>query len=676
MTTVKFKAGNIKHCIKEWEYITNDKHVLETVKGCKIDFERTPYQSFKPKPLAFSDEECVFVEQEIENMLDKGVIIPSTHEQGEYISNIFLRPKKDGSHRVILNLKSFNEFVKADHFKMDSIMTCLNLMTKDCYMASIDLKDAYYSVPVAIEDQKFLKFEWNGRLYQYTCLAMGLACAPRKFVKLLKPVFAFLHGKGYVSSGYLDDTFIQGDTREICEKNVEVTIELLRRLGFYVHIDKSVTVPQQELEHLGFILNAKDMTIALTDEKHEKLKVKIDIILNKNNPSIREVASAVGSMVSYMPAVQYGSLFYKQIEIEKIEALKQNHGNFDKTMTLSPLAKEHARWWKSEAPREPTKINVMKFEHTLCTDASLDGWGATREGLKCGGRWLEKEKTSHINELELIAIEFGLKSLCGQLRNTHIRIKTDNTTAVAYVQNMGGCKSVKCNAVAQRIWTWAIDKNIWLTITHIEGRLNTEPDKLSREFTDNTEWMLNPTLFKLIQEQYMCEIDLFASRLNKQLNRYMSWQPDPQAEAVDAFAVDWSLFNSYIFPPFSMLPRVLMKLEEDQANAVVIAPLWTAQSWFPKLIRLLREPPRLLPRGKRQLGLPFNIEKLHPLWRKMHLLAWPLSGQTWRNKVFVTNLRRSYSSPGDQEHKNNIKPICLNGQNIAIDGVSIPILPI
>ena len=82
------------------------------------------------------------------------------------------------------------------------------------------------------EDRKYLKFEWGGKLYEYTCLAMGLACAPRKFVKLLKPVFAYLHGQGYVSSGYLDDTFLQGDSYDSYVRNVEATINLLTELGF------------------------------------------------------------------------------------------------------------------------------------------------------------------------------------------------------------------------------------------------------------------------------------------------------------------------------------------------------------------------------------------------------------------------------------------------------------
>ena len=80
------------------------------------------------------------------------------HAVGDFLSTIFVRPKKDGSYRMILNLKPLNEFVSYYHFKMDTIYTTLKLMRPGCFMASVDLKDAYYSVPVAKEDRKYLKF--------------------------------------------------------------------------------------------------------------------------------------------------------------------------------------------------------------------------------------------------------------------------------------------------------------------------------------------------------------------------------------------------------------------------------------------------------------------------------------------------------------------------------------
>jgi len=80
-----------------------------------------------------------------------------------------------------------NKFVAYHHFKMESLKHVISMIRPNCFMASVDLKDAYYSVPIHQDHEKYLKFEWKGQLYQFTCLPNGLACAPRLFTKLLKP---------------------------------------------------------------------------------------------------------------------------------------------------------------------------------------------------------------------------------------------------------------------------------------------------------------------------------------------------------------------------------------------------------------------------------------------------------------------------------------------------------
>ena len=77
-------------------------------------------------------------------------------------------------------------------------------------MGSIDLKDAYFSISIHRDHQKYLKFYLKNTLYQFNCLLQGLACAPRLFTKLIKPVFASLRERGHVSSGYLDDSRLVG----------------------------------------------------------------------------------------------------------------------------------------------------------------------------------------------------------------------------------------------------------------------------------------------------------------------------------------------------------------------------------------------------------------------------------------------------------------------------------
>ena len=142
--------------------------------------------------------------QKLPNSWIKGLLW-SQLLQREILSPLFfLRLKKKGIvYRMILNFKELNKFVAYQHFKMDSLKCVTSLMTQGCYMASVDTRDSYYTVPVALEHQKYLKFTWRDKLYQYTCLPNGLASAPKLFTKLLKPVFKVCRKKGHLSLSYM-----------------------------------------------------------------------------------------------------------------------------------------------------------------------------------------------------------------------------------------------------------------------------------------------------------------------------------------------------------------------------------------------------------------------------------------------------------------------------------------
>lgn len=134
---------------------------------------------------------------EIEKLPQKGAIITIGHEKGEVISPIFIRPKKDGSFLLILNLKRLNVHVEYQHFKMDTLRSAINLMRPNCYITII-----------VYCDRKYLNFEWMGQFYQFTCFPNGLAFCLRKFTKLLKPVYATLRQSGHLSFSYIDDSYL------------------------------------------------------------------------------------------------------------------------------------------------------------------------------------------------------------------------------------------------------------------------------------------------------------------------------------------------------------------------------------------------------------------------------------------------------------------------------------
>ena len=208
-----FVAGNIKCYLSNWMKLTSDVSILETVTGYHIQFDSTPGQSKTPQISLSQNEEAVLA-KEIEKFIQKGVINKVSHEKGEFISTVFTRPKKDGSHRMILNLKNLNTFVTYYHFKMESFQSAVQLMKKDCWMAVLDLKDAYYSVAIAKDHRKYLRFKFQGVLYEYTCLPNGLASAPRAFTKLMKPVYAHLRSLGHHLVGYIDDIILLAETPE------------------------------------------------------------------------------------------------------------------------------------------------------------------------------------------------------------------------------------------------------------------------------------------------------------------------------------------------------------------------------------------------------------------------------------------------------------------------------
>jgi len=309
----KFQAGKIAECLSEWKQLTSDVFIINMVQGVEIPMENWNIET-KPLPKnQVQGDQMRFLDSEVEKLLSLGVIEKSEHEEGEVISPVFLVKKPDGTFRLILNLKQFNENVVYEHFKMENLKSATQLMKENCFMASVDLRHAYYSVPVKPFFQKFLKFHWRGQLFSYTCLPNGLACCPRLFTKLLKPVYAHLRSQGLLSAAFIDDCYLQGQTVEECTKNVEKTVDIFSKLGFVIHEEKSVLVPCQKIKYLGVWLNSVDMTVSLTDEKKQNIRTACQGLKAKQSFSIRELAQVIGQLVAAFPAVFWGPLFYRDL---------------------------------------------------------------------------------------------------------------------------------------------------------------------------------------------------------------------------------------------------------------------------------------------------------------------------------------------------------------------------
>ena len=379
--------------------------------GQPIELTRTPYQRVVPKEKKILDlDEQHVIDTEIDKLLAKGVLTPSSHEEGDYISSIFTTAKKDGSFRVILNVKCLNTHLQYNHFKMDSLNTVLHMVKPGCLMTSIDLKDAYYSVPIATTDQKNLKFKWRGKLYRYVCFPNGLAFCPRKFTKLLKPVYSHLRQLGHLSASHIDDSYLRVMTMMTVKEMFGILSKYLIPLGLLYTL-KIDPVPQQQITFMGFIIDSITMTVYPTSEKIEKIIHTCQGLLQSPHPTIREVASTLGLPISNFPAAKLGPLHFRSLDMDKTEALRLNKGNFVEFMQLSELSRSDLQWWVNSARSLHNLISLTQPEITLYTDASKEGWGIVLNNVKIEGHWTPEEASNHINYLEMLAVFFFSQSI-------------------------------------------------------------------------------------------------------------------------------------------------------------------------------------------------------------------------------------------------------------------------
>ena len=137
----------------------------------------------------------------------------------------------------------------------------------------------------------FLRFEWKGKVYEFNAFPNGLAMAPRKFTKLLKPVFSFLRSKGHISTSFLDDSLLIGNTERECVENIRDTLVIFDTLGFVVHPEKYVLTPKKQVQYLGVIIDSEQMKVYLTSERVKTLKECCKSFLKKKSDSHQRVST-------------------------------------------------------------------------------------------------------------------------------------------------------------------------------------------------------------------------------------------------------------------------------------------------------------------------------------------------------------------------------------------------
>ena len=535
-------GGRLKKIVNRWEKITNDNWVLETLnKGLKFEFEAYPKptgirQTYVPV------QNLEIYSEEVQNLLQKEPIthVPFVEKHQCFYSTLFLVPKKTGDQRPVINLKPLNSYLVKRHFKMDTLAKVLNLVHENDWAVSLDLKDAYFHIPVHPSHQKYLRFCILGQCFQFQAMCFGPTQAPRVFTKVVSVVHVAAHLRMHNIRlvAYLDDWLVVNKIKHQLIQDREKVLNLLTHLGFIINVKKSQLVPCQEIVYLGSMFKLNLGQVCPTKDRIQSLVEAMQLLTACQTASAMQFLRVLGIMASCIELIPYARLRMRPIQIHLLHFWKPASKDLDFQVPITQHLKEHLHWWF-----QPANTLKGRFLHQWCatkiltTDASKTGYGAHLEGQYCQGTWSKKESSLHINVLELEAVHRALVHFLPVLKNQKVLVRSDNVTVVQYLNKQGGTRSPNLCFRVWNLFLFAIQNQIELRAAHIAGKLNFLAYHSSRKQIRPSEWSINNQVINQIFALWNKPlIDLFASAQNHKTPVFCTWFPSQEALAVYALS--------------------------------------------------------------------------------------------------------------------------------------------
>ena len=614
--------------LTQWELCGASPWVLRTVaKGYRLQFAMRP-PAFGE--VLFSDAQGQAGEVlrlEILSLLDKKAIreVPLCQSRGGFYSRYFLVKKKGGGLRPILDLRMLNRYLKAFKFKMLTAKSLVRSLRQNDWFTSIDLKDAYFHIPIYPPHRKFLRFGFRGRVYEYTVLPFGMSLSPRVFVKCTEAALAPLRRRGLRVASYIDDWLLSADSAQEALVNTMRLVSHMTSLGFTVNREKSVMVPSQSMEFIGIALDSVSYTARLSPARVDAFLQCIALFKRGCKLPFRTCLRMSGLMASAISLVRLGRLHMRPFQ-RWVGSLRVPTRALSRRVAVSGACTLALKWWSNrQILTEGVPLGLPVVRKVITTDASLTGWGATHEGRTARGVWEGPLRSAHINYLELLAVFLALRQFEPLLRGYHVLVRTDNTTTMCYINREGGLRSLRLHTLAHKLLIWCDTRFLSLTACHVPGLLNTGADLLSRGPLRYHDWSLHQGVTAQIWERFGTPVaDLFASEENKKCQLFFSLR-GPSTLGTDAMAHCWPQGLLYAFPPLDLIPLVLARVRAQGSTVLLVAPAWG--SWRQEISPLLYDQPWQLPLW-RDLLSQAGHEIFHHRPQDLDLWVWPVKGRT------------------------------------------------
>ena len=314
----------------------------------------------------------------VEELIEKDVLetVELPHSPGFY-GRLFIRPKKEqGKWRSIIDLSYLNKYIINPSFQMESPKSIQAAMRKGLWCTSIDLKDAYFHIPIHPSYRKYMRIALLGKVLQFKAMPMGLNISARIFTKIILEVIRYLRKKGIHLHSYIDDWFPKNRDPTLLVRQTNFTVELCGLLVLLVNLIKSELEPGQRRIYVGILFDLQAGLALASPRKLTELEITLQGILNKQGATARQWASIIGKMGDLMNQIKLGPLHCRPLQWFLQSNWSQESMDWEKFIKIEDWTIPHIRWWcKRENTFQGLPLTPFKADVLLYTDASQWDYG-------------------------------------------------------------------------------------------------------------------------------------------------------------------------------------------------------------------------------------------------------------------------------------------------------------
>ena len=611
-------------------------------KGSPPPLARTPvsfptYRAGSPRAHA--------LRQEVEVMLAKGALEIARDPGPGFYSRLFLVEKATGGWRPVIDLSHLNDFVQLTPFKMETVASVLLSVREGDFLASLDLKDAYFQIPIHGSSRKLLRFMSEGTVYQFKALCFGLSTAPQVFTRVFAAVSAWAHARGIRLLRYLDDWLVLSSSEKKAKESIRELLSLCRTLGIVINEKKSDLVPSQSAKYLGMTIDTGAGKVFPSLARVEKFLTVAERFCSMQSPPAQLWQVLLGHLASLERLVPHGRLRMRSLQWH----LKTQ--------------------WSPES--DPPSLLVALPEEARRGSVLVDGEGSPVDGGSIRGTCAGSAPV-----FGCVFVGVG----CSPPRSKRVRgvVRPGEVVAHQSSRNEGplsgssgfsrSCSRSPCDRDVRQLHGCGVRQQTGGHGFQVPVFVDQPPSEMDGEFRRPSRCEVST---RRVQRPGRCSQPSRASCGEQSGLSTFRWRGHffvrgairqstclrpastrscpciaclsriPRPSSRMRFAILGMTWICMRFPPFALVGRVIARVQQSSRVAMtLVAPLWPEKERFADLLLLLTQPPLALPCWDKLLRQP-HCSLFHQGVHALNLHAWQLSSDTTESRAFREELLES-----------------------------------